>query len=141
MNNTIVFGISIVALLVACTPRPEPIQYGVDNCDYCRMTIMDKRFGGELVTTKGKVYKFDAIECMDQFYHQSHEKMAIALFIDYSNPGHFIAAKQAYLLQSPQIHSPMGGEKGIAAFSSKDVADSMQKIYGGEIINCPIPIP
>ena len=28
------------------------------------MTIVDNKHSAELVTTKGKVYKFDAIECM-----------------------------------------------------------------------------
>ena len=54
----------IISLLSACTPAPKPIEYGSDMCHYCKMTIMDKQHAAELVTDKGKVFPFDAIECM-----------------------------------------------------------------------------
>ena len=49
-------------LLAACQPSPKPIEYGSDMCDYCKMTIVDQQHAAELVTTKGKAFKFDAIE-------------------------------------------------------------------------------
>ena len=40
----------------------------IDTCAYCRMTISDERFGGQFVTSKGKVHVFDSIECLAAFY-------------------------------------------------------------------------
>ena len=40
------------------------------------MTIVDPRYGAELVTTKGKVYKYDAVECLINSVY-ADEKLAI----------------------------------------------------------------
>jgi len=125
-------------LITACKPKPEPIQYGFDSCDFCRMTIVDKRFGGELVTSKGKVYKFDSLDCLDSFYHRANESFAYVLFVDYNQPGTLIPAKDAYLLFSSELHSPMG--EGVAAFRDRQQAEEMQKKYGGEIKRSTLPI-
>src|ERR1041385_7242913 len=54
-------------LLCSCTTKTQPIQAGKDNCDYCRMTISDVRFGAEIITAKGKAYKFDDMHCFLSF--------------------------------------------------------------------------
>jgi copper chaperone NosL len=59
-----IIPIFIMIMLIACNPERKPIQYGEDKCAFCRMSIVDQRFGGEIVTQKGKVYMFDAVECM-----------------------------------------------------------------------------
>jgi copper chaperone NosL len=59
-----IYTILLVLLLLACNPESQPINYGADMCEFCRMSIVDQRFGSEIVTQKGKVYKFDAVECM-----------------------------------------------------------------------------
>ena len=57
-----------LALFLSCNTEPVPLRYGKDACHLCKMTLMDKKFGGELVTGKGKVYKFDDVNCMINFY-------------------------------------------------------------------------
>ena len=60
-----IYGIAVILLMiVACDPESKPIVYGEDKCEFCRMSIVDQRFAGEVVTQKGKAYKFDAVECM-----------------------------------------------------------------------------
>ena len=46
-------------LLNGCSKGPKPIDYGNDGCHFCKMTIVDKIHGSELITEKGKVFKFD----------------------------------------------------------------------------------
>ena len=73
----------------ACARDPRPIAYDADGCAYCRMQISDPRFGAELVTTKGKVYAFDSIECLVAFYRQAnaaHDVRSVWVS-DYRNPG------------------------------------------------------
>src|SRR5690606_41654244 len=53
--------------LQACSVGPEPLRYGEDACHSCRMTLMDKKFGAEVVSVKGKVFKFDDMNCMVNF--------------------------------------------------------------------------
>jgi copper chaperone NosL len=109
----------LILHLVACTAAPEPFVYGKDQCHACKMTIMDNKFGAELVTKKGKVYKFDDINCMFNFYNSQSVKpadYAHKLVIDFASPGKLIAAEDALYLQSEKIKSPMASQ--IAAFST-----------------------
>ena len=54
-----------LVLLVACGHSgPETININKDDCDNCKMSISDKRFACELVTEKGRAYKFDDVTCM-----------------------------------------------------------------------------
>lgn len=93
---------------------------------------MDKKFGAELVTKKGKAYKFDDLKCFINFYHSSNEAgedFARKLVIDYSNPGKFIEGTDAFYLKSPEIRSPMDSQ--IAAFEMKSSMDTFKKQWKG----------
>lgn len=65
-----VFGIIGVMMMISfssCSQTVEPIQYGKDNCSYCQMTIMKNNCGGEIISKKGKVFKFDDAGCLHDF--------------------------------------------------------------------------
>jgi copper chaperone NosL len=107
--------------LVACKVEPEPLQYGKDSCHTCKMTLMDNKFGAEILTTKGKIYKFDDTNCMLNFYNSGQvpaEEMQEILIIDFSKPEHMIDARNALYVKSESIKSPMASN--IAAFQSNN---------------------
>lgn len=93
----------------SCQVKPQEIDYGKDGCHYCKMTIVDNQHAAELVTKKGKAFKYDAIECMVNDLKQK-ENNSVELFYvnDYGNPGKFVPAKEATYLISKKIPSPMG---------------------------------
>jgi len=127
-----IFAICILSVVWACTPSPQPIAYGQDACHSCLMTIVDERHAAELVTTKGKVYKFDAIECMMRSMKEETDRQyALALVCDYDNPGTLIDAHSASYLVSPSIPSPMGAF--LSAFATNDRATEMQQEKGGQV--------
>jgi len=133
LNLTI---ISLTAILFSsCSTEPVPIRLGKDNCDFCKMTISDKRFGAEVVTKKSKIYKFDDEHCVIQFLKVgtvASEDIAGVYFVDFSAPNNLIDAKKAFFLQSPDFKSPMNGN--IAAFSHEDsLAKALPKFYGNAI--------
>jgi copper chaperone NosL len=110
----------IAVFLFSCSVEPEPLRYGRDACHHCKMTLMDKKFGGELVTEKGKVYKFDDVNCMMTFLDSDQvagEAFAFKLIIDYLQPEKFIPAEEAFYLKSDEIRSPMASE--VAAFATE----------------------
>lgn len=112
--------IFIVVLFVSCSQDPEPLRYGKDACHTCKMTLMDKKFGAELVTAKGKVYKFDDVNCMANFINSDYladETLIHKLIVDYSQPEKLIPAEEAFYLKSDQIRTPMASE--IAAFETE----------------------
>ena len=129
--NRIIFV--IVWLLVSCETEPQKINFGKDVCDYCKMTIMDKKFGAELMNSKGKTQKFDAAECMinyiktDAAYIPKHYYV-----INYETTAELINAETAIYLQGGQVRSPMGGK--LAAFSDKEAAEKFQNELQGTIL-------
>lgn len=126
------FYLIILLFFSACSISPKEISYGSDICDYCKMTIVDKQHSAQMVTTKGKPYLFDAIECMVPFINENPEKEAgLLLVADFKNPGKLINAKSAYYLISPSIPSPMGAF--LSAFHSKEDAKSIKESKGGKL--------
>lgn len=118
----------------ACSIRPDPIHYGEDNCVHCEMTIMDHRYGTEVVTDKGKVYKFDSIECLVEFIQdreKGEEKFSLVLFTPYDQPEKLVNAFDSYVLHSKNLPSPMG--MYLSAFENEATAASFKENHGGKI--------
>lgn len=117
--------------LAACAPKSSPIDYGVDMCDFCRMTVVDQIHGAELVTSKGKTYKFDAIECMVHFVKDHDKDYAFKLVNHYQQPKELIDADKASFLISKKLPSPMGAY--LTAFKSRKEAEKVQLKLDGKI--------
>lgn len=120
---------------IACTPEIVPIDYGADNCDNCMMTISDQRYGAELLTQKGKAYKFDAIECLAAFHIDpaNTELEVHSIWItDFSSPGTLIDAKQATFLKSTTLKSPMG--LYLSGHTTRDKAQGIQADHPGDLL-------
>tara|TARA_R110000787_G_scaffold7987_2_gene26852 strand:- start:2683 stop:3120 length:438 start_codon:yes stop_codon:yes gene_type:complete len=124
---------SILVLLfffLSCNVSPMPINYGSDGCFFCKMTIVDKLHAAEIVTKKGKVYKFDATECMVNFLKEfDQSEIAFYLSNNYTDPGALIDATKAIFLISENISSPMGAY--LTAFEHKIDAEKTQSEKGG----------
>jgi len=57
----------LVLLAVSCSRLIAGEDRGRPTCDYCRMIITEKEYGGKIKTAKGKALIFDATECMAAF--------------------------------------------------------------------------
>ena len=96
------------------------------------MNIVDKTHAAQYVTSKGKQFKFDAIECMvNDLKAKSNIDLTFLLVADFGNPGQMVDAKTATFLISPEIKSPMGAN--LSAFSSLEKATEIQQKHTGEI--------
>ena len=117
------FILSLTIFLSCSSNTPQPIKYGVEDCGECKMTIADEKFGAELITTKGKVYKFDDLSCMILFLEKStikKEEINKKLVIDYLNRNKFLDVTEATYYVGEDVHSPMNGNA--AAFANKQDA-------------------
>lgn len=130
----LICAVSVLSF-TSCNTQAEPIRVGVDNCIFCKMTVSDNRFGAEIVTRKGKVLKFDDVHCLREYYHTlSQDTAGAALYIVNYNGNHeLLNARNAVLLQSEQLHSPMGGN--VAGFSNTIQCQQVQLQTGGSIIS------
>jgi copper chaperone NosL len=133
-------GLTTAAVLImiccsSCSTGPQPVQFGKDACDFCKMTILDQRFGGEVITKKGKVYKFDDIHCITSFLRSaSIEKTNVAgiFLLDYTAQKGFMPAKASFLLQSSELHSPMGGNTA-AFITEANREQTKQQVNGTNV--------
>lgn len=104
------------------------------------MTIVEAQYGAEAVTSKGKVYKFDAIECLANFVEQTkveseENSFAFLLVNGYHSPKVLMEAQTSHFLISKNLPSPMGAY--LTAFSDRSAAEKMQQAKGGEIFDWP----
>lgn len=126
----------LFSLLQGCKTEPEPIHYGSDACAVCRMIIVDPHFGAELITVKGKIYKFDSIECMVKYLRSNSSldsKQDRCLVVDHSRTGELVDIDKANFLFSEKLLSPMG--ESLSAFGSKDSLNQYLKRFGGQAIS------
>jgi copper chaperone NosL len=132
------FAAAIVAGLglSSCSAKPEPITLGKDGCHFCKMTIMSPQFGAEVVTKKGKVFKFDDMHCVVSFLKEGSiktEDIAQTLAVNYQNGNDFIDATKAAYVQSEQLRSPMGSNA--AALANNQAAAELNKTVNGRVTN------
>lgn len=127
----------LIWLLSGCDPTVEPIRYGQDICSHCQMMIMDQKFGAELLTQKGKVYKFDSVECLLSFYNEgktvAKDEVHSLWITPFDSPGKLIAAEQAVYLQSENLPSPMG--MNLSGYTALEAARAMQQRVNGKILH------
>ncbi|NNE15689.1 MAG: hypothetical protein HKN51_11970 [Saprospiraceae bacterium] len=108
---------TVIVLYSACTTSPIDIDYNEDQCHACKMIISDSRFGAELVTTKGKIYKFDAIECLvPELNKNGADNYKYIMVTDFENPKTLIDATKSTFMISESVPSPMGAY--LSAFQS-----------------------
>ncbi|MEB2786231.1 nitrous oxide reductase accessory protein NosL [Algoriphagus persicinus] len=128
----ITFNFLVLLMISACSTGPHPIDYGKEGCHYCRMTIVDKIHGTELITDKGKVFKFDATECMLNYMAENKQLPIGNLLTNYFEaPTEFINIQNSTFLISEKLPSPMGAN--ITAFETESSAEEVRSEKGGEI--------
>lgn len=123
-------------LLFSCSTEPEPIKYGSDLCALCKMVVSDERYGAELVTSKGKKYKYDSAECLVHYLNAEaldDQEISGIYVTDYKRPQTLIDAKTAFFLISESLPSPMG--ENLTSFSSRVDAKELQAEHPGSIFD------
>ena len=126
-------GTALSAIIAGgCAMAPQPIDYGKDQCALCVMAITDQRFGAELITTKGKAYKFDSIECLANYVINEKPDYESLWVTDYERPGTLVSADDALFVHSDKLRSPMGGN--IAAFKNASF-DELKQQYHTDVMH------
>lgn len=133
MKISAVILLFVALVFSSCDVSLKPINYGEDQCGACKMIISDKRFGAELVTHKGKVFKYDAAECMfrdlAKYDVSNYKHIGVTHFRD---PGKLKDGLNSSYLISKKIPSPMGGFLSAYASNSnaqKMVSDNLDSVY------------
>lgn len=123
------FFVAMALCLTACNKGPKPIVYGKEECAFCKMTIMDKRFGCQVMNTKGKAWSFDDLVCLAGFQKSGIVPLAEVggtYVADFLGDNALHKVEEMHFVSSEAFRSPMAGN--VAAFYNADSA----KIYLGK---------
>ena len=130
--RVVVLAISLGAL-AGCATKERALVAGNDECEQCRMTVSDTRFGGEIITTQGRLRTFDSAECLAAYVVAIGDSLPHPrIFVSDYESSMMVPAASARFLRGGRLHSPMGRE--LAAFAGSRNADSLLKTYGGELL-------
>ncbi|MBX7137531.1 MAG: nitrous oxide reductase accessory protein NosL [Oligoflexia bacterium] len=138
MNRVLVLAIISLVQWGCTDPQTaQPIVLGQDQCQLCRMAIVDGHYGGEIISAKGKVFKFDSIECLLNFARSSQTEIQSVYLVDFLRPGTLLKAEGAVLRRSPGQAGPMGA--GLVAFASAKEAlglaeEETQPLFGWQAV-------
>jgi copper chaperone NosL len=121
--------------LVGCQRAPRPLVAGTDACDYCRMTVSDTRFGGEIQSETGRIHTFDSLECLASFYVDASARNEIrAAWVTDFESGRFLVADSAVFIVDGRLSSPMG--RSLIALAP-GTPDESRAGYGGKVLRWP----
>lgn len=123
-------------MLAACTPEPKPLVHGHDTCAYCKMGIADEQYGAEVVTTTGKIFTYDSIECMASHQIEGHvaaEDVHSRWVVDFQDPPNLISIDTAFFLHSKDLRSPMG--LNLTAFGPGITQQAVEHSFFGDILD------
>ena len=105
-------ALSLGAGLAACgVAAPVALAWGSDGCRHCHMTLADRRFGAEVITTHGRALPFDDAGCAANHLAGGETpptEVSSVWVIDYSHPDSLIAATGAVFVRSERFPTPMG---------------------------------
>ena len=133
---SIVLMLLSISTISGCNTDPEAIRIGRDNCYFCKMTVSDARYGAELITRKGKVFKFDDAQCLLSFLQTGAIKkneVSNIYFTDFSGDHTLVRSDEAFLLRSESLQGPMNGN--VVAFRAEDSMKKTAGLYKSERIN------
>ena len=124
----------LLGTLISCSIKQKEINYGSDNCHYCKMLIVDKQHATEIVTQKGKIYTYDSIECMlNEMSREDAQQHKLYLTNVFNTPSKLYNAEECSFLISESLPSPMG--EYLTAFNTKKLALETKTDIGGKIYN------
>lgn len=131
-----VISLAILALILfSCSAQPEPFKYGKDVCHTCKMSIVDPKFGCQLITSKGKIFKFDDIVCLSRFLKSGsvqEKDIKQEVVINFEKENDFLDVNKTFFVVGPEVKSPMGSHA--AAFANKEAAEKFNAGKTGTIL-------
>jgi copper chaperone NosL len=137
-SGTSVATIIVAALvLTSCgSSEPKPIRQNVDGCDYCKMKISNTRFAAEVITEKGRYYKFDDIACMIRYVKTNTNVGYKGIFVsNYADEKQLIPAEKSFYIKGGTLSSPMRGN--IAGFATEKDAATYREKFNAEPTGWP----
>lgn len=136
ISPVLLLPVIVAFFLSSCNVAPEAIVAGKDNCYFCKMTITDVRYASEILSTKGKSFKFDDVHCLQAFTKSNmiEKELVKDIYVsDFTGSHDLLNVKQALFIKGGSIHSPMNGD--VIAFSHPDSLKNAAARFGAAAIS------
>lgn len=130
-----ILAFALVAL-TGCALEPQPLVHGHDRCVYCQMTLSDEQYGSQLVTSKGKRFTFDSVECLAAHLATvglSTDEIHSLWVVDFENPPQLTPVEEVFFLHSQDLPSPMG--MNLTAFGPGITQQAVEHSFFGNILD------
>ncbi|KXK36400.1 MAG: nitrous oxide reductase accessory protein NosL [Saprospiraceae bacterium] len=123
-----------IFFLTSCTPEgPDPINLHQDSCEFCKMSISAGNFAAEVITEKGRIYKFDDLSCMMHYADENDQTPIKSFWVgNYMQENSLIDATKAWYVKAAELRSPMAGNT--AAFLTQESAQKVASEFGAKVI-------
>jgi copper chaperone NosL len=121
--SSLILPVSIAITITSCSGSgKEPIIINKEHCCYCKMMISDLKYAAEIVTLKGRAYKFDDLICLTAFLKEEPDFQVKDIYVSNFQPPHELHHTTALNFYITNEHKgPMGGNI-IAIDKSVDVS-------------------
>jgi copper chaperone NosL len=121
--------LAAAALACACstgTPPPAVLDTRNEACGFCRMTIADARFAGQIVAPSEEPRFFDDVGCLGRFVQEAHAlpEHAVAYVADHRTKA-WVRADTAVYTRVSAVETPMGSHLLAHADAASRDADPM----------------
>ena len=128
--------LALAAAAAACgVSGPVPLKWGEESCRHCHMTLADRRFGAEIVTTRGRALAFDDAGCAAEAIAMEETPAAEVRevwVVDYLHPDHLLPADSAVFVRSRTFPTPMGS--GVVATPGDSAAQVLARASAGTVL-------
>ncbi len=112
-------------LLAGCGAEPAggppEIQYGLEECGFCRMIVSEEKFAAGIFDQAGAATRFDDVGCLLDFLRERSVTPESVWVHDYAT-GAWIDAEPAFFVRDPRGATPMGS--GLVAFAQRTAAEA-----------------
>ena len=129
----------LALMLAACgVAGPVALGWGTDACRHCHMTLADRRFGAEVITTHGRALPFDDAGCAANHLVAGETpatEVGSVWVIDYNRPDTLISAATATFVRSEGFGTPMGS--GVVALADRAAAERLAAERQGTLLTWP----
>ncbi len=124
----------VLPFLSCVSDSAQPVRLNRDECEECRMTIVDPKFDTQIITGQGRCLKFDDLSCLIRYMKEKEDIKAKKIYVsDYLKEDHFIEAEKAFYIRGGEVKSPMNAN--IAAFETREEAEEVAKQLKAEIVS------
>lgn len=120
-------------LLIASCGQSGPVDFGPGefNCESCQMGIVNPAFKAEIISPKGKVHRFDSIECLVVWSKEHPDDTQTRWVVDFYSQK-WVSFEKAFFLKSEKLPSPMGAF--LSAYGTLEELEKAKQEFGGSEI-------